>query len=493
MARRLEEATDEALFTGGAAGRRAIEEAGFSEELKEKLLDKVKTAQFQKKYAGAFATAEMSSSSSRPSGAFHPSDPWTGAESQSDAVLRMLDDARKPLKKELRGKYKIPNPVDLRPRATRRVSASQRAADARDKAGMYADMGMKEERGAQDQIDEEREERRRALRERFEPNARAVPATVSGLAALANQRIDEAVARGAFRDIPRGKDAGPRDTRADNPFIDTTEYLMNKMIQRQEIVPPWIEKQQEVAKTANVFRERLRNDWRRHAARMIASKGGGLEEQVRKAEGYAMAEARVNPRRRVAAGAAVSGISTDDPVMVKVRESAVAADLAEAAAAAAVAASAMVTAEPTTPTSSEKDSPGNDPSSNPYAGAPFRDPVWEEAEKAYLTLSIENLNALTRSYNLMAPELAKKPYFSLERELKACYADVAPLVAGTIRERATTPARSMTAGDGESSVRGTVFDRFGNEGGESARVYDNKAPHYGLKEMWRDFWKGDKA
>ena len=36
---------------------------------------------------------------------------------------------------------------------------------------------------------------------------------------------------------------------------------MNKMIQRQDIVPPWIEKQQELVKTANVFRGRLRADW----------------------------------------------------------------------------------------------------------------------------------------------------------------------------------------------------------------------------------------
>ena len=48
---------------------------------------------------------------------------------------------------------------------------------------------------------------------------------------------------------------------------------MNKMIQRQDLVPPWIEKQQELLKAARVFRTRLRSDWRRYVARMIAAEG----------------------------------------------------------------------------------------------------------------------------------------------------------------------------------------------------------------------------
>ncbi|KAI9738880.1 MAG: hypothetical protein M1818_005193 [Claussenomyces sp. TS43310] len=51
--------------------------------------------------------------------------------------------------------------------------------------------------------------------------------------------------------------------------------------------------------------------------------------------------------------------------------------------------------------------------------APFRDPAWEAAEQSYLALAVKNLNSLTRSYNLVAPELAQKPYFNLKCELKA--------------------------------------------------------------------------
>lgn len=38
----------------------------------------------------------------------------------------------------------------------------------------------------------------------------------------------------------------------------------------------------------------------------------------------------------------------------------------------------------------------------------FRDPQWLETERSYHELAVKELNGLTRSYNLMAPDLAKK-------------------------------------------------------------------------------------
>ncbi len=91
------------------------------------------------------------------------------------------------------------------------------AASARDRANAYAGMGLKDSSGLSE---EEREAVKREFRERFAPAARAVPNSVSSLAALANERIEDAIARGQFKNIPRGKGV-ERDTRADNPFIDT--------------------------------------------------------------------------------------------------------------------------------------------------------------------------------------------------------------------------------------------------------------------------------
>ncbi|KXX76422.1 hypothetical protein MMYC01_206803 [Madurella mycetomatis] len=457
MARRLEQATEDALLTGGRAGRRAIEEAGFDEELKAKLLDKVASAKFNAEHSPALSQAGITSRIPDSAGlgtrTIASSRAWEGEETTEDAVLRMLDDAKKPLAPGLRGKPRMPDlkPVDMRLRREVPVSLWQRAAGARDKAHVYAGMGMKDSGLSE----EEREAVKREFRERFTPGARAMPNTVSGLAALANERIEDAIARGQFKNIPRGKGV-ERDTRADNPFIDTTEYIMNKMIKRQEIVPPWIEKQQELVKAAHTFRARLRNDWKRHAARMIASRGGEVH----------------NPRRRNVDQISIPTNSTDDAVMLQ--------------------RSSLQPSSPATPPAPT----GSDDAQAHAPQQPFRDPTWEAAELAYHTLAIANLNTLTRSYNLMAPDLAKKPYFSLERELRNCFADVAPEIAGEIRIRATKPTRSLVdAPFGGARERKGGGGLFGGEGfglGGNARVYERREGKYGLKEWWGDLWKREE-
>ncbi|KAI0435882.1 hypothetical protein F4803DRAFT_567312 [Xylaria telfairii] len=463
MARRLQEATEEALLTGGRAGRRAVEDAGFSEELKERLLAKVKDAQFRSENAAAFAEVAMSTSAGEAARTIATSRPWTGQETTEDAVLRMLTDAHKPLKRELRGRPKTSHlpPVDMRMRQPAKSNPGHRAANARDKASMYAGLGMKEsEVGLSEK---ERAALREEFRERFQPGARAMPTTLTGLASLASQRIEDAMARGQFKNIPRGKGV-ERDTRSDNPFIDTTEYIMNKMIKRQDIVPPWIEKQQELAKAAHVFRARLRNDWKRHAARAISSKGGSLEAQMERARQFTKAEKLHNPRKGDVDQMAIPTNSTDDVVMVKTRQ------------------------RTSTSSASAEESPEAEISTiEPEAILlqPFRDPAWLKIEQSYMELSIKNLNTLARSYNLMAPELAKKPYFNLERELNNCYADVAPLLADTIRDRATRPPKPLAEAIGDRP--GSILDRFGNQG-VKAKIYESKAPPYGFREMWRDLF-----
>lgn len=456
MARRLEQATEEALFTGGRAGRRAIEDAGFSEELKNRLLNKIADATFRDEHDTALREAGLVGNIPEAAGQgtrdVASAQPWTGEETQSDTVLRMLNDARKPLEPGLRGKPKIPSlsniPVDMRLRKSPSISAGQKVANAKEAASVYMGMGIKDKDKDKGLSEKEREAFRKELRERFAPAARAVPNTISGLAALANERIEDAIARGQFRNIPRGVDV-KRDTRADNPFIDTTEYIMNKMIKQQDLVPPWIEKQQEVVRTVNAFRARLRKDWKRHAARMIASRGGSLEEQMRRADEYARAEEVHNPRRRNSGPVAVPADSMDGVV-------------------------ADAQSQPAEP--------------QVTLTRPFRDTEWETTEKSYMELAISNLNSLTRSYNLMAPELAKKPYFSLERELNACFADVAPQLSTEIKERAQRPEKSLLSQGGGGHQSRSLFGRFTTEN-NSPKIYVSQSPHYGFKEFWRDIWQ----
>ena len=265
---------------------------------------------------------------------------------------------------------------------------------------------------------------------------------------------------------------------------------MNKMIQRQDIVPPWIEKQQELVKAAKVFRARLRNDWKRHAARTIASRGGTLQEQMRLAEQYAESERIYNPRKRAVEQVSVPTNATEDPVMVKIIQEVpttggetppvqVAVETKDAE----ILISTTSPSE-TTPANSSITTLETEITPSRVLLPPFRIPSWESSEMSYLTLAVNNLNSLARSYNLMAPDLAKKPYFSLERELKSCYADVAPLLAQTLKERAARPPKDLVEKIGHHP--GGVLERFA--GGEKARVYDNKKPLYGFKEFWKELW-----
>lgn len=424
----------------------------------------------------------------------------------------MLQDAHKPLRpgpQRPGGKPRLPDlqPIDLRLTPASRASPGERAATAREKAGAYADertTGAAAETGGRSA--EERAAFRREVQERFGPAGRTMPATLTGLASLANERIEDAIARGQFKNIPRGA-AVQRDARADNPFVDTTEYIMNKMIQRQDLVPPWIEKQQELLKAARVFRTRLRADWRRHVARMIAAEGGSLDHQLRRARRLARAEALLNPqapaatpKTTAAEDAAASGLAEAERRVLsewatEEEQDADPRPTTTASTTTATESHSRATTDAAAPGSSAPPSPAETVQEEAVLlPRPFRDPDWVAAEQAYMEAAIRHLNTLTRSYNLMAPELAKKPYFSLERELSRCYADVAPQVAAAIRDRAAAPARSSLAGEYTPDKRPGLLDRFG--GGEregAAKVYDSRAPHYGFREMWRDLFGGGKT
>ena len=176
-----------------------------------------------------------------------------------------------------------------------------------------------------------------------------------------------------------------------------------------------------------MFRTRLRVEWKRHAARVIASQGGSLEEQVARAERYAAVE------KAIQAPAEAARDSLED-----------------------------VKAPPTS--------------------EPFRDSNWLKTERSYHTLAVENLNNLTRSYNLLAPELAKKPYFVLERELNACYLDVAPQLAQELINRLGKAKEVPSASVGGS---GSLWEKVVDD---EVRVYDEQKPSYGFKEFWRDLF-----
>ena len=504
MYQRLADMTERSLE--GRNANKTIEDAGLSEDLRRQLEERLRESTFRENNHAAFVKVDIpvssnllrrfylltiiKSSAGKGTRDTATARPWTGNETVEDAALRMLTDAHKPLRGT--GPPRIPKPrvstisVDLRMKKALQKSTGERLANARDRTSVYAlsqDPNMTEK---------EREQMREQLKERFTAGARPMPASVQGLAALANERIEDAIARGQFKNIPRGKGTNiERDYTASSPFLDTTEYFMNKIIQKQEIVPPWIEKQQELVKAAAVFRSRLRADWKRHAARLIASKGGSLDSQVRRAEAYAAAETTNNPKlpnvekmsevdndgklAQITVSETPSLVQEDDTTVITVTQS--------------TADDQPSPPQPSPTSNNDQIKPPTThvvPPSQPLV--PFRDPNWEATERAYHTLAITSLNSLTRSYNLMAPDLAKKPYFSLSRELRSCFADVAILLPEEIKARARAPAKIKIEVVGHRP--GGVLERFA---GEKAKVYDDQRPEYGFKQFWKDLWGRGKV
>lgn len=118
-------------------------------------------------------------------------------------------------------------------------------------------------------VSAERAETHRLLRDRF-----TGPITFEALASLADAKITAARQRGEFAML-RGR--GKPLERDHSAFVDPTEFLLNRVLQRHGAAPAWIEKQAALETAVRGFRGRLRRDWTRHAAWCIASAGESVE------------------------------------------------------------------------------------------------------------------------------------------------------------------------------------------------------------------------
>lgn len=413
----------------------------------------------------------------------------------------MLDDSKK--RQRVPSRIPQPTPVGFKlPSHKKPSSNAHRLANARDSVSTYA---ISQSTGLSD---DEREAVRKELQQRFQAGARSLPMTIQGLASLANERIEDAMARGQFKNIPRGKGKNvERDHNANSAFIDTTEYFMNKIIQKQEIVPPWIEKQQELIREIDRFRSRLRNDWRRHAARLIASQGGSLQQQMRRAQSFAAAEARVAFKQSNKVPASSPLIPSDEAVLASHtqidREGRPRMDTSPEGVLSTPRTSEVgetintdLQSSPATGVPSEISNSTLTESSTTLLPAvnPLRDPEYHAIERRYHELQIKSINDLTRSYNLQAPRPAHKPYLNLERELNSCFVDVAPSLADEIRRRATERIRNPGLGTAAAtSVGNGMIDLL--TASKNVRIYDeDRSKGYGLKEFWKDlFWKKERA
>lgn len=151
---------------------------------------------------------------------------------------------------------------------------------------------------------------------------------------------------------------------------------------------------------------------------MISSRGGTLDSKVHLAEEYAFAESIENPSQKQveqmntisAEGQLAQVTITAEP---KPEHSSDTAHLEEQIKVMEqtfdeegnLKPPELVTVSTEQPTLSHVPPPA--PTRRPTVPA-FRDPQWLQTERSYHELAIKELNNLTRSYNLMAPDLAKK-------------------------------------------------------------------------------------
>ncbi|KAJ8658736.1 hypothetical protein O0I10_005460 [Lichtheimia ornata] len=182
--------------------------------------------------------------------------PWDGDESVADSVLRMImDKYNKPLRVEGAARRHLPQPqvhpsqvqglydddkqetssgekAVLRDKLAR-SKKQKRIMSARDAAFDYS---MERKYPSTKQEKEKREEEHEQER----------PRSIAEIASLAEERIREAKAKGHFDNLAgRGKPI-PVDIHESNPFVDRTEYFLNRIVQRQGAAAPWIMMQQEV-------------------------------------------------------------------------------------------------------------------------------------------------------------------------------------------------------------------------------------------------------
>lgn len=182
-----------------------------------------------------------------------------------------------------------------------------------------------------------------------------------------------------------------------NPFIAREEFLMNRIVQRNGAVPPWVEVQggksptfsalpdlmvseEELDNAVTTFREILRQSWVRRVVNMITS---------------------------------------------------------------------------TTPPALLHTFTLNDIKA-------FRDPEWEQRERSYHHIALEELNAMVRKYNGMAPYAVRRPYYIYHVEMERLFEDSAESILSALKERIhaidAKNLLSATRAGAESSVVGIEGD-----------------------------------
>ncbi|CAN6674658.1 hypothetical protein TRVA0_059S00738 [Trichomonascus vanleenenianus] len=236
------------------------------------------------------------------------------------------------------------------------------------------------------------------------------PSGASGVIAsvnsIASKQIEDAIARGQFKNIPRGENVKIDQHLSSSPYIDTTELFLNRMIQRQGAAPPWIELQRRVNKEVDEFRRELKSNWIQRAVSILAKQSENISSIDRR---VSMAKSRL------------------------------------------------------------------------AQSVPFKDQAWEESQKSYHNLVVNNINSIIRGYNLQAPQSARKGYISYESELAGVYQEAHKQILSAFKNHLTGPAAPPPPP--------TVGQLHTAKGLYS----EDPSKYYGMKDMFRDLFSRKKS
>ncbi|ODV98526.1 hypothetical protein PACTADRAFT_48268 [Pachysolen tannophilus NRRL Y-2460] len=254
----------------------------------QKIISNLEQASFDQKYQREIGVSKIKSYVNKHSRDLALHQPWSGKESQQDSTLRMLIDKHKPLSITKKNGDSLITP---------KLPNRERINHAREKSLDYL-LSKHEikEKTPKAQDDKWREQYKERLLgpEMFIPTS--FSNTVNAYKAVADQRIDEAKRRGDFENLPNRGKPFKKDSHSSSAYIDRTEYHLNNILKRQDIVPPWIEKQSSVEVVIRNFRDSLDKDWLKRGINLICEKypNKSLQDQSKIIEQFAIAESQDN-------------------------------------------------------------------------------------------------------------------------------------------------------------------------------------------------------
>ncbi|CAK9440049.1 uncharacterized protein LODBEIA_P41490 [Lodderomyces beijingensis] len=173
--------------------------------------------------------------------------PWTGTESTHDANLRMLGDSAPPRH----------GPVGAVLRK-RQVSPRERLSNARDGSLNYK---LESNKSSREEDDKFREMYREKL---LGPAVLLTPSTsIDFVNSLAGNRINAAINQqtGRFDHAEMESVRGKPLTQEHLNNCTDSNYFMNQILNKQEVLPPWIEAQQSIDRNVRQFRVAVDEMW----------------------------------------------------------------------------------------------------------------------------------------------------------------------------------------------------------------------------------------